>query len=271
MKVPVIKRKVRTGVVALVDALGFKGAWRRPNSMDSLFADMSGLVDSVEKYRTVTLEDAENWFARNKRLPEVRFLSDTLFIGLHAEEIGVQWFLEDPEDDEDNTIDQRALAIRTVSTMLTNFMRAASRLERPWAYRGVLAYGEFGVKDNFIAGPAVDEAAELFERANAAQVWLAPSALKLYYDTLPKVFNGGADDPLLLEHAVPFKDGTKYVTRVLNPVGRFIKRKEFVERILASFEPVDSSPMRIDVAIKRDNTMEFLNKALDLAKSKRKS
>jgi hypothetical protein len=50
----------------------------------------------------------------------------------------------------------------------------------PLALRGCITFGEHQVDGNFLIGQAVDQAASLYEDAQAAMVWMTPLAANLY-------------------------------------------------------------------------------------------
>jgi hypothetical protein len=74
----------------------------------------------------------------------------------------------------------------------------------PWAYRGVVTYGQFVMHDSgsFFVGPAVDEAAGLYEKAEAALIWLAPSARAKMTKATPSDFQGAMARG---KHHIPLK------------------------------------------------------------------
>ena len=82
-------------------------------------------------------------------------------------------------------------------------VRAAALATKPVAYRGAVSVGYFAIEDNFILGPAVDEAAGLMEVADAAVVWLTPSAEKLRHDLRLPQDNWSH---MVIDADVPLKD-----------------------------------------------------------------
>jgi hypothetical protein len=130
-------------------------------------------------------------------------------------------------------------------------VRAAALAPKPVAYRGTVSVGYFAIEDNFILGPAVDEAAGLMEVADAAVVWLSPSAEKLRHKLrLPE--DNWAN--MVIEAAVPLKDGRMLKAMVINPfaLSDAVEHKAMRKNLLSS---MDSD--NIEVVLKRQNTRRF--------------
>jgi hypothetical protein len=138
---------MRTGAIVMLDALGFKGIWKR-------YPDPQVNIDKMRALR----KKAEVLTGR--------------FEGLGGAPIDIRSsFVSD-------TIGPCAIAIAAQQTSLV--IEEALKTEPSLAYRGCIAYGSFEIDYPFLLGEAVDEAAEHHERAEGALIWLAPSALALW-------------------------------------------------------------------------------------------
>jgi hypothetical protein len=156
--------------------------------------------------------------------------------------------------------------INVISTHVGAAIHAALHLPRPFTYRGCICFGQVAMEDAFVIGPAINEAAELYELAEAGIVWLAPSAKP-----------HGVERRNLFEALVPLKGGRTLSTLVVNPlintwhgssppyradtnvpIDEKLKRTDpMYQAILDTF----NSP-NLDVAIKKQNTTELLRAAL---------
>ena len=185
------------------------------------------------------------------------FLSDTIAIGI--------WDCRDAD-----------MALGLMGELVDVAIQSALRTEPFVNLRGVVTYGAFRIEGNFIVGPAVDEAAELEKAAEAALVWLAPSALTVCVDD---------NNPYLARIAVPMKGGQRfntYVVHTLADAARYEGKpgqepKPYAptspaplrERMLAAFNdgPV-SGRNNLGIALKRDNTLQAIGEMQQWARSR---
>ena len=156
---------MQTGALAFVDCLGFKGIWKRGDPEAVLNS-----LNSAERRARLYIK-IMGW------IPEVEMrcvsLSDTVVVGVTlpsrtAVNEGVKGSL----------VTCAAVVAKEVAGELI-------KGNPPIAVRGCITFGEFILRDSHIIGPAVDEAAELHERANGAFVW-APT------DLAPQIDAGAA-------------------------------------------------------------------------------
>jgi hypothetical protein len=125
-------------------------------------------------------------------------------------------------------------------------------------FRGCLAAGEMTEEADFLIGPAVDEAAECFERAQGPFFWLAPSALEIskrYAETFPDRL----EPTVMLPYAVPLNNGSSTTTHAFTYFGLTTEanaRAETRRRVLEAF---GDDPLAADVGIKRRNAASFLD------------
>jgi hypothetical protein len=241
---------MRMGVLAMFDALGFKGIWGRPeirgnpsvviDKLLRLERDMNAMLDrEFGGDRMATARSAGNVLGQCT----LAFLSDTVVLGLAT---------KDPADgtkEEEYRGWDLMVAARTSSMIL----REAALGSPALAYRGCIAYGEFALEKNFIVGRAVDEAAENMDRAQGAFVWLTPSAEKELrsWERMPYSLKEHA----LLEYEVPLKGGDRYTTHVVSP---FIQNAVVDERAFLSSRILDTFGGSVDIEVKRQRTAEFL-------------
>jgi hypothetical protein len=113
-----------------------------------------------------------------------------------------------------------------------------------------------------VIGPAIDEAAEAEKLADGALIWLCPSALKIVEGILPSnPLNN--DLRVVRDYPVPLKTGRCYRTHVVNPLLECPDPDTLAQRMLDFFR-LD----RLDIAVKQQNTANFLRHARDDAQRK---
>jgi hypothetical protein len=174
------------------------------------------------------------------------FLSDTIVLGIKAK----------PSLDPFRTA---PFSLIVAAGFVANVLREATASPPSLSYRGCISYGEFELSDHFIVGPAVDEAAESMDLAQGAFVWLTPSALR--EATQPGVYIGPVGNVPLVPYGVPMKGGDTFNTFAVSPLDHRGTREEAIgmtRRILETFSG------GLDVAIKRQNTEQFLRETMDV-------
>jgi len=129
----------------------------------------------------------------------------------------------------------------------------------PLNYRGCISTGQLAVGNDFFLGEAVDDAASLYEAAQAALVWLTPAARAAVKET-----EFGLS---LIDWPVPLKSGGSLNALVVNPFAAIAYTDPDaldVAAIDATFErfkmPFESAKT-VDVAQKAQNTLRFLEVA----------
>jgi hypothetical protein len=211
-------------VVALIDALGFKGLEKRMNPAMA--------IEAMKVART-SMATMTNWmndtggyehFHVLGGKPTVRksWFSDTICVI-------VQPPVDEPRenveyrngliDEATSTIALRGLDERGKAALVDiavecvgNFLRSAATSALPFVFRGVVTVGDTIVDDeNIYMGSAIGEASSLYEAADGAFVWLSPGA-----DRLP-MSDVGRDHDGLVQYSVPLKDGRSVDTRVVSP------------------------------------------------------
>jgi hypothetical protein len=237
---------MQLGAVAMMDALGFKGIWNREGVKENPERVLDRMLELQEQWSRTTLETATEVRKSLDEAGPVEWspgkvdatmvaLSDTVVVGVSVEH---------------DTPHARSFAVRLAAFVTGKVIQHAVDAEPHLAFRGCIARGAFSMRQNFIMGPAVDEAASAMELANGALVWLAPTA-NAALDDVPGV-------PGLLEkYAVPLKVGS-FRTRVVSPLYQLdsVERELLRGAILGTF-----SSDALDVQMKKQNTARFLQHA----------
>lgn len=228
------KTLTKQSAVALLDVLGFKGIEAHASS-----ATVAKALVAVR----ATMSDMADYMSRipgdheGKPLVSVRWawFSDTMFL------------VAQYPDDSVSTADCGRLLVDCVASTVSATMQLAARsLDFPLVFRGVITFGDAVVegKDIFF-GKAIREAAELYERADGAFVWLTPKAAKV-------IGEAGA----VKRYLVPLKTGQFIDTLVVNPIHSVTD--EDLELVHGGFVEAMSKD-DVDVVIKSQNTLRFLN------------
>jgi hypothetical protein len=105
-----------------------------------------------------------------------------------------------------------------------------------------------------ILGEAVDEAAEWMEQADAAIVWLTPSAEAVFRASLERDWN---DRLSVIETTVPMKNGRRLRTVASIPVNSE-HVDDHANRLLQAFANDPTRPAPADVIVKLQNTAAFV-------------
>ena len=242
---------IHTGAVAVMDALGFKGIWNRwdPAEVVAKFRATKSTTSHFELESLVSGPVAEQ-LDQQRRL---RFLSDTIVVG---SSITPKPGFEPIERDART---YRLLSFvdvcRVVAGLQSWFLTSAS--DPPLAWRGAIAWGDFTIEEEFLIGPATDEAAEAEKSAEAALVWFCPSALKELDEQLegPLTFGFRNDVvPIVRSWEVQLKYGQRFETAVVRPYGDTKALVAGAHR--AFFER--RGPQPVDVHVKFQNTRTYL-------------
>jgi hypothetical protein len=123
-------------------------------------------------------------------------------------------------------------------------------------FRGCVATGRIKEDTDFLIGPAVDEAAERFEKADGPFLWLAPSALDVCrrYEA---TFLERIEQTLMVPYRLPLNNGASAKTRVFTHfyVAQDKEaRMKIRQRILEAFGNQALAP---SVGRKRENVVKF--------------
>lgn len=239
-----ISRQMREGAFALIDCLGWKGIWKRTNG--------SSLIEKLERIEQEVKAVVDEFNSHHRNMTsgpinaQIRLISDTVAVSIQFEN-------DAPMIDTIN----RGYLVRAASLSVVRIQRLFLAEEPRIVMRGCIAYGDHVVVNNFIIGPAVDEAAEHYEMAEGAFVWLLLSAGILYEQANCLMGDGRY---LLMPYDLPLKTGARLKSLVVNPLyleNSVDQRRAMIEGYFKAMNGVGS----LDVWLKRQNTMDFLQTA----------
>lgn len=239
---------MKHGSLAMLDALGFKKVSEK--SPDAVLTKLSVLSDHMSEKATML---QENSAARDNTLDfvEAMFLSDTIALGCaYRHEGGVL-----------NYQHTMFTSITQTAALVSRVIKLAAIDDQVLAYREAISSGDFQFNDKrFLAGEAVNDAAEHHEQADAAIVWLTPKAKRLYeaHLCIPRTLTIPA---WLVPYDVPIRGVGYFSTYAVNPFASCVSLEDAakVERaILQSFD----SDASLGVAMKKQETKNFLAAAL---------
>jgi hypothetical protein len=239
---------VETGALAMFDALGSRGIWKNH--------DPDAILGKLERIAGTARDLVEREFGGSGH-PNTRdpwniakkiclgFVSDTIVVGFVTKEER-----------------HSAFAVMMAARYATEIALLGLEPPAPWSYRGVVAYGEFAMHEtgNFFVGPAVDEAAEKHERANAALTWLTPDAGALVAAADDSHFQGAVHRR---EYDFPVKDVTGTVAHRAHVASPFpigsgpAQAAQIARQLLATFDLAKPG-----VPAKHEATKAFLDQHL---------
>jgi hypothetical protein len=224
-----------------MDALGFKDIWRN-HDVDAVSAALSTVRATVDNISSWYRTTGNNYHPLGT-LPILTcgWFSDTMFIIAQP----------GPGVDSVHSDTTRAFLLFVVAMSLGAGIQTAAQGTPPLTFRGAITVGDaFARSDNILLGPAVNEAVALYEQALGAFVWLSPSANSVHapQDQLSRV---------LVRYRVPLKTGI-LDTRAINPFVDTSARSGPQNPIRQGMERA-MKDSRLDVAIKCQNTMDFLD------------
>ena len=230
--------ELKRGAVVLIDALGFRGVWKKHKA--------PLVLHRLHAVRRAIEEEADAVNATLAITTPV-FLSDAILITVEA----------DRGDDKTERLAielAAGLALSAIEEAIAEQIKGVPA----FTYRGCIAFGEVLPSGPFIVGPAIDEAAQWYEEAQAAVVWLLPSAAKWV--------EIGDTDARLMKWDVPVKDHGTVTTTVLNPMAsvrglktedpetRSARMQDLRGRILQTFASED-----VGVVAKKQATARLLD------------
>jgi hypothetical protein len=246
-------RRLDLGVVVILDALGFKGIWARE--------DAKKVLDRMKSLRREALKlqgrDRSGVLLSDSGLRHrVRCMSDTIVVTVVA---------KGPK------APKRALyrAMLSASMIAGNIMLEALDEAPTLLFRGCMAAGEMKEEVDFLIGPAVDEAAERFEKADGPFLWMAPSALDIS-QRYAETYHDRLEPMIMLPYTVPLNDGSDIKTYSftyfgldwMEDINKGKRRAEMRRRLLEAF---GQDPLSPNVRKKKQNTLRFLDYVDDIA------
>lgn len=229
---------MNTGAVALIDALGFRGIWGR-HKADEVLTALRNMKSWMEK-RVQEQFSSQPWMQCH-----VAFLSDTIAISMTLEE---------------KTKNREAMSVIYLADVISWVLDRTLRSDVPLAYRGAIVVGSYDVSEHFLIGPAIDEAASVYDRAQGAIIWLTPTAREHVAGWL----KGQPHNTHLVKFAVPFKGGDVFNTYTVSPLEQ-ARDQDDANKLTRTLLNIFSSPS-IEVAVKRENTQSHMRACYDWRK-----
>jgi hypothetical protein len=239
-------RGLRLGAVVLLDALGFKGIWNR--------VDPKVVISQLKRLKREGLNllgnDRNGVLLRDYTFEHtVRCISDTIIIAVTIRGSGLPGYPERP-------VHRAMLSAALIASHLTY---SAFDGTPPLLFRGCMAAGRMNIDGDFMIGPAIDEAAGLFEQSDGPFFWMAPSALHIV-DEYAETFFERIEPNLMVRYPVPMKDGTTVSTLVHHyfGFGLDVNHDKWVhtrEKVIQAF----GTELHPDIIRKRSNAVAFLD------------
>lgn len=257
---------MQEGAFALIDCLGFKGAWNRNNPQ--LIIDKLLKIEEIVTEQLKSTEDLYEAFEyaviidKSSMKPFVGFLSDTVVISLE--------YIENNEEIEPEI--QKAHLIDVLCIILTKVIDLFVKDQPHLTMRGCITYGEYLCEKNFIIGPAVDFAAEFMDVAEGAFVWLHKSAETVYesffleQETLEKEteLSGHYFNHQVFQYEMPIKNAGFLECYVLNPLANFDSEEK--RRNIIDIYTTAMKGNKLDIWLKQQNTLKLLKAGNELSK-----
>jgi len=250
---------MKKGVIVLVDFLGIKGIWKKHDAKQVL-AKLRHLRDDV---LTAHVANGNSYLDEVRKNGGPSILSKAIFV---SDTIAVAYWYDTA--DEDKT---PGALVYIVGRVIAELVREAASpaIPPPLILRGCIAAGEFDFDENFLIGPAVDEAGAIYEDAPGAFVYLAPSAEKYLNEainylrhlvrtgeTMREEACKSVEGLLFVPHEVSMKKGGRRYAPLLNPLAgeESDDHPKIIQSVLSAFD--DPAPR---VQEKRQNTKQFLD------------
>ena len=258
------------GAFCLLDCLGFKETSRR-YSPEDVIASMLKIEHRVHEL----IESSKDPWG----VLVLEYL--TVHIALLSDTVAVSVKFSNPKEHTRNETKHRASLVGYAVSLVGEIIDLFLESEPSFALRGCLTFGSHIAKGNFLAGPAVDQAAELMEIADGAFVWLTPQASELFEQDLRsreamtasmisqrreifmrnrpvEVFMKYLNKSPVLVHLfpMPLTNGQSIDVSILNPLIPFGGHKNPAQ-IIEKYKAIMGSD-RLNVWIKWQNTQRFL-------------
>jgi len=185
----------KEGAIVFLDILGFKGIWAK-ESPDEIFKRIKKIKDNY--YMT------ERLFKMAEKIDEEQGVQDD---GMHNPEIT---FISDTIIIEAEGDDDFVTFILSLSGLIQDTFYEFLKQKLP--LRGAISFGKYSRRENIFIGPAVDDVAEWYEKANWMGVILTPKTtilLKSKIHDKEIIEHEGGGFPIknrLLKYPVPCKN-----------------------------------------------------------------
>lgn len=253
------------GVVSFLDILGWKGIWERKREAEPL-EKLKSLLDDIKLATAIIHEKyLKNTFMKEQKILNI---SDTIAI---FSEIDMGSRIEKDFDTElkriawdtwwdktrDKTLDGTKidLTLLTHAVILSSSISSSIKLHIP--VRGVTCVGNYILDENQFLGPAIDEAAEWFDKCDWIGVNLTPSAL---FSINGEIFNDSNARGTWVQYPVPSKKGPKWESFCVNwpffwyPNESLPQRRKLLKQAFK-----DMGPIGPDIVGKFTNTLKFFD------------
>lgn len=258
---------MRDGAFALIDCLGFKGIWKRTDP-DLLIDKLRSVVKQVQPQ---IMKGVPYHLLRRSINIDARILSDSVAISLRYTDPPSKKKIK--EEREQNYLVW--LICASTIKILDLYLEGEPRI----VLRGCVTFGKHTNEENFIVGPAVDEAAENMEVAQGSFVRIHPTAEIRYRkcvettkETIKILSNANKNEnllygskqslaiPILVDsYPMPLKGGDHLTCPVLNPLAFHDTEDERQAVVQAYKEALVGND--VDILLKQQHTMKFLRMA----------
>jgi hypothetical protein len=238
----------KTSAVALMDALGFSDVWKNPDpgAAVNALARVRALVTSLKSHVD---GGGFHYFAAGPLELHVGWFSDTIAIVAQASHS--QAVFSDGQQ-------LRTVLVNAVSMCVGYVLRDAAEMQPPLVFRGAVTVGDaFIYPEQVWIGPAISQAAKLYEEADGAFVLLSPEA-----SVLPDGDVDFAD--VLVDYEVPLKGGSSRKARVVSPFTHVSANSAAGASIRAGIEQAMATEDAA-VSVKRKNTLSFLDHIAEIS------
>lgn len=230
----------KIGVVALLDALGTKGVWKRenPEAVVKTWDNLMNTYHDVSQKRTEKEYGYKsNFFA----------FSDTIIITATGNDI-TKTLISLGVD----------LGIIFTHSILNKFF-----------IRGCISVGEFFHGQRIVIGPAIDEASQYYMMPNWVGISTSPSAYRILYKQSPKQLLEFGYGHVFIPHEIPTKLGLEKSFAINLPWAYKTTANSFKKELRLDgpdtlneiFESELDRTNEIDVSFKIRNTLEFIKYA----------
>lgn len=237
------------GAITLLDFLGWKGVWVNDYKQKSLtpegfnHSSLQALADLIKEAKKICEKDGiERESNDNVSGCTCISISDTIAIFSPCKK----------NSTEDYTV------LKQHSEICSEILNKSALAG--FAMRGAVTIGEYGILDNIIVGPGVDECASWYEQTDWLGVIFAPSAqfvideyrrLKAnsQSEETPKKDSLWSDSKIIEYKKIPAKNGVKGIKYCV----AWGEDPKILDKILAN-----TVALSIDIAIKYINTNDYL-------------
>ena len=228
---------MKTGAIAFLDILGFKGIWQHRPEGDVL--EMLLAVPELVKKTYKAPPPEKGWPSAGE--PEITLLSDTIIITIESEH------------------PQTLLLMCTIVSAILHHLLGHNTFAR-----GAIGWGRYTQAGPVFLGPAVDDVAMWYEAANWVGVITTPKTNYMIDRLGNRQFgaNGQQVDPFI-KYDVPLKSGKSIFLNVFNWPGLMqtsYQTGSFRQTMTEVFSEQDS----IDGSVheKYENTLKFIDHAV---------